>query len=74
MNVTVLGSGYVGLVTAACLSEVGNDVVCFDIDRAKDPGGWEKAENFYLALRNLMANSFNYASDHASGGGGHAAT
>ena len=35
MNVTVLGSGYVGLVTAACLSEVGNDVVCFDIDRAK---------------------------------------
>ena len=35
MNVSVLGSGYVGLVTAACLAEVGNDVVCFDIDRAK---------------------------------------
>ncbi len=35
MNITVLGSGYVGLVTAACLAEVGNDVVCFDIDRTK---------------------------------------
>nr|HET7859743.1 UDP-glucose/GDP-mannose dehydrogenase family protein [Caldimonas sp.] len=35
MNVTVLGSGYVGLVTAACLAEIGNDVVCFDIDRTK---------------------------------------
>jgi UDPglucose 6-dehydrogenase len=35
MNVTVLGTGYVGLVTAACLAEIGNDVVCFDVDRAK---------------------------------------
>ena len=35
MNVTVLGSGYVGLVTAACLAEIGNDVVCYDVDRAK---------------------------------------
>jgi len=35
MNVTVLGSGYVGLVTAACLAEIGNDVVCFDVDGSK---------------------------------------
>jgi UDPglucose 6-dehydrogenase len=35
MNITVLGSGYVGLVTAACLAEIGNDVVCFDVDAAK---------------------------------------
>jgi UDPglucose 6-dehydrogenase len=35
MNVTVLGSGYVGLVTAACLAEIGNDVVCYDVDRSK---------------------------------------
>ena len=35
MNITVLGSGYVGLVTAACLAEIGNDVVCFDVDRTK---------------------------------------
>jgi UDPglucose 6-dehydrogenase len=32
MNVTIYGSGYVGLVTAACLAQVGNRVVCVDID------------------------------------------
>jgi UDPglucose 6-dehydrogenase len=35
MRVTVHGTGYVGLVTGACLAEVGNHVVCVDIDAAK---------------------------------------
>lgn len=35
MRVTVFGSGYVGLVTGACLAEVGNDVVCMDVDQHK---------------------------------------
>ncbi len=35
MKVTVFGSGYVGLVTGACLADVGNEVVCVDIDEAK---------------------------------------
>ncbi len=35
MNVTVFGSGYVGLVTGACLAEAGNDVVCMDVDEGK---------------------------------------
>ena len=35
MNITVLGTGYVGLVTATCLAEIGNDVVCFDVDHEK---------------------------------------
>jgi len=35
MKVTVFGSGYVGLVTGACLADVGNHVVCVDIDEAK---------------------------------------
>lgn len=35
MNVTVMGSGYVGLVTGACLSEVGHRVLCFDVDKEK---------------------------------------
>ena len=35
MRVTVIGSGYVGLVAGACLAEAGNDVVCVDSDAAK---------------------------------------
>ncbi|MDH5799203.1 MAG: UDP-glucose/GDP-mannose dehydrogenase family protein [Gammaproteobacteria bacterium] len=35
MNVTIYGSGYVGLVTGTCLAEVGNDVLCVDIDENK---------------------------------------
>ncbi len=35
MKITIFGSGYVGLVTGACLAEVGNDVLCVDIDHAK---------------------------------------
>jgi UDPglucose 6-dehydrogenase len=35
MQVTIFGSGYVGLVTGACLADVGNDVLCIDIDQQK---------------------------------------
>ena len=35
MKVTVVGSGYVGLVTGACLAEMGNHVVCLDVDERK---------------------------------------
>ncbi|HOX09590.1 MAG TPA: UDP-glucose/GDP-mannose dehydrogenase family protein [Candidatus Omnitrophota bacterium] len=35
MKITVIGAGYVGLVTAACLADLGNEVVCNDIDGAK---------------------------------------
>ncbi|MFO1272285.1 MAG: UDP-glucose/GDP-mannose dehydrogenase family protein [Rubrivivax sp.] len=35
MKVTVVGTGYVGLVTGACLSEMGNHVVCLDVDERK---------------------------------------
>jgi UDPglucose 6-dehydrogenase len=35
MNVTIYGSGYVGLVTAACLAQVGNNVMCVDIDEER---------------------------------------
>ncbi len=35
MKITVIGTGYVGLVTGTCLAEVGNDVLCLDVDAAK---------------------------------------
>jgi UDPglucose 6-dehydrogenase len=35
LKVTVVGTGYVGLVTGACLSEMGNHVVCLDVDERK---------------------------------------
>jgi UDPglucose 6-dehydrogenase len=35
MRVTVFGSGYVGLVTGACLADAGNHVLCVDVDAAK---------------------------------------
>ncbi len=35
MKISVIGTGYVGLVTGTCLAETGNEVVCVDIDNAK---------------------------------------
>ena len=35
MNITVFGSGYVGLVTSCCLADAGNRVTCVDTDQIK---------------------------------------
>jgi len=35
MRVTIFGSGYVGLVTGACLADAGNHVVCVDVDAGR---------------------------------------
>ena len=35
MKITVVGTGYVGLVSGACLADMGNDVMCLDVDAAK---------------------------------------
>jgi len=38
VNITVVGTGYVGLVVGACLAETGNDVICADVDQGKIDG------------------------------------
>ena len=35
MNITIIGTGYVGLVTGVCLGDLGNNVFCLDVDQAK---------------------------------------
>ena len=35
MNLTVIGTGYVGLVTGTCLADMGNNVICVDVDEHK---------------------------------------
>ena len=35
MNITIIGTGYVGLVTGACLADLGNHVFCLDVDQKK---------------------------------------
>ena len=38
MKLAIIGAGYVGLVTAACFAEMGNEVICVDTDAAKVEG------------------------------------
>ena len=35
MRISILGAGYVGLVTASCFADMGNEVLCLDIDSEK---------------------------------------
>ena len=35
MNITIIGSGYVGLVSATCFADLGNNVLCLDVDKKK---------------------------------------
>ena len=35
MNITIIGTGYVGLVTGTCFAEMGNIIICIDLDQDK---------------------------------------
>jgi UDPglucose 6-dehydrogenase len=72
MKITVIGTGYVGLVSGACLADVGNNVVCLDVDAAKverlqagsipihEPGLAE------IVTRNVEAGRLRFTTDAAA--------
>ena len=69
MKITVVGTGYVGLVSGTCMAEVGNDVLCLDIDPAKikilEDGGIPIHETGLLELvrRNVAAGRLKFTTD-----------
>ena len=72
MKVTVVGTGYVGLVTGACLAEMGNHVVCLDVDERKirvlNEGGIPIHEPGLepLVRRNVAAGRLQFTTDVAA--------
>jgi len=73
MRVTIFGTGYVGLVTGTCLAEVGNHVVCVDVDKAKVEGLNNGVIPIYepglesLVLSNHAAKRIEFTTDAANG-------
>jgi UDPglucose 6-dehydrogenase len=69
MKITVIGTGYVGLVSGACLADVGNDVLCLDVDPAKiktlEDGGIPIHEPGLDAVvrRNVAAGRLSFTTD-----------
>jgi UDPglucose 6-dehydrogenase len=69
MKITVVGTGYVGLVSGACLADVGNDVLCLDVDPAKirtlEEGGIPIHEPGLLEVvrRNVAAGRLSFTTD-----------
>lgn len=72
MKITVVGSGYVGLVTGTCLAEVGNHVLCLDVDPAKiatlQQGGIPIYEPGLedMVRRNVAAGRLSFTTDVAA--------
>ena len=73
MNITVVGTGYVGLVTGTCLAETGNNVVCVDIDADKVAMMQEGTVPIYephldvLFQRNINANRLKFTTSLEEG-------
>ena len=69
MKITVIGTGYVGLVSGTCLAEVGNDVLCLDVDPAKiatlQEGGMPIFEPGLqeMVRRNIAAGRLHFTTD-----------
>lgn len=73
MQITVFGSGYVGLVTSACLADVGHSVICIDIDEKKIDGLKKGVVPIYepglkeLILNNAETGRLSFSTDAALG-------
>jgi UDPglucose 6-dehydrogenase len=71
MKITVIGTGYVGLVSGACFADVGNDVLCLDVDPAKikilEDGGIPIYEPGLqdMVKRNVAAGRLHFTTDVA---------
>ncbi len=72
MKIAVIGTGYVGLVAGTCLSDLGNEVICVDIDQKKvdllNSGGipiYEPGLDSMLK-RNREENRINFTTDICS--------
>ncbi|MDT7522972.1 UDP-glucose/GDP-mannose dehydrogenase family protein [Rhodoferax sp. TBRC 17198] len=69
MKITVIGTGYVGLVSGACFADVGNDVLCLDVDPAKikilEDGGIPIYEPGLqeMVKRNVAAGRLHFTTD-----------
>jgi len=72
MKVTLFGTGYVGLVTGTCLAEVGNHVLCVDVDAAKIDGLKQGRIPIYepgledMVLANQRAGRLDFTTDAAA--------
>jgi UDPglucose 6-dehydrogenase len=73
MRLTVFGSGYVGLVTGVCLAEVGNNVLCVDVDQRKIDMLKRGESPIYepglddLLKKNIEAGRIKFTTDPAEG-------
>ncbi len=69
MKITIFGSGYIGLVTAACMADMNNDVLCVDIDADKITAlqaGFVPIFEAHLqdiAVRNMTAKRLQFSTD-----------
>src|SRR5216684_6450048 len=69
MNITVLGAGYVGLVSGTCYAESGNEVICVDIDKGRIAQLLEGKVPFYepgleeLVRRNMKEGRLHFTTD-----------
>ncbi len=70
MKIAIVGTGYVGLVTGVCLSEVGHDVICVDVDQSKVEKMRSGISPIYepgldeLMVKNIGAGRLHFTTSH----------